>query len=77
MASLWKVLDSNRRVDALLLILLGGLWVWKAVETAGRETHLLRRNLGWGYVVDLGIPLGFTGAVGLFFLLRRIARRPH
>jgi hypothetical protein len=57
----------------MLLVVLGAVWLWKGVEILGKESHLLRRNLGWGYLVDLTIPLAFTGALGLFFLLRRIA----
>lgn len=73
MEGLRKLLVASRRVDTVLLTVLGALWVWKIVETAGRHAHLLRRNLGWGYVVDLSVPLGFTCALALFFLVRHIA----
>jgi hypothetical protein len=75
MDSLRKILVTGQWTDGVLLALLGALWWWKAAEVAGREAHLLRRNLGWGYVVDLSIALAFTCALGLFFLLRRIAGR--
>ncbi len=75
MASLRKLLLSSRWADPILLTLLGGVWVWKMVETAGRHAHLLRRNLGWGYVVDLTIPIGISCALGVFFVVRRIVGR--
>jgi len=64
---------SSRRADRTLFVLLGVVWLWKAMEIVGRESRVLGRNLGWGYLVDLTIPIAFTGALGLFFLLRRIA----
>jgi hypothetical protein len=73
MERLQKALASTRRLDPLLLTVVGALWVWKAAETAGKSTGLLRRNLGWGYVVGLTIPVVFTCALALFFLVRRIA----
>ena len=57
----------HRRVDQLLIAIVGGLWVWKVLEVAGKETGLLRRNLGWGYVVNLTIPAAATIALGVFF----------
>ncbi len=60
-----KALVSSRRADRILLVLLGAVWPWKAVEITGKESHLLRRNLGWGYLVDLTIPSAFTGALEL------------
>lgn len=73
MSRLTKALDSSRRIDPGLLSLVGALWLWKATETAGRASGVLRRNLGWGYFVDLTFPIVVTGAVGLFFLFRRVA----
>ena len=70
--SLRKFLVASQRADHVLLILLGAVWLWKAAEIVGRESRLLRRNLGWGYVVDLTIPLAFTVMLGLFFLLERL-----
>ena len=66
---------SSPRADRTLFVLLGAVWLWKAAEIVGRESRILRRNLGWGYLVDLTVPVVFTGALGLFFLLRRVARR--
>ena len=80
----WKILDmersrkellSTRRADPVLLVLLAGLWVWKIAEFAGRSTGLLRRNLGWGFVVDLTIPIVFTIVLAVFFLVRHVTRR--
>jgi hypothetical protein len=71
--SLRKALVSTRRADPVLLILLAGLWLWKIAEFAGRSTGLLRRNLGWGFVVDVAIPVVFTLALAVFFLVRRLA----
>ncbi len=70
-----KALLSGRRTARVLVVLLAAAWLWKALEITGRQTRLLRRNLGWGYIVDLTIPLAFTGAVGAFFVLRRVAGR--
>jgi len=70
-----KFLVCSRRADRTLFVLLGAVWLWKAAEIVGRESRILRRNLGWGYLVDLTVPVVFTGALGLFFLLRRVARR--
>jgi hypothetical protein len=67
----------RRHLDAALLVALGGVWVWKVTEVVGRETRLVRRNLGWGYVVDLSIPAGLTAGVGLFFLVRRLLAPPR
>lgn len=55
-----------------LIALIAALWCWKALEIGGRKAHLLRRNLGWGYVVDLSTPLVATGVAALFFVVRRI-----
>lgn len=65
----------HRRINQLLVAIVGGLWVWKIVEIAGREAGLLRRNLGWGYVVSLTIPVASTIALGVFFGAGWIARR--
>ena len=65
----------QRRIDKLLVVIVGGLWVWKILEIAGRETGLLRRNLGWGYVVSLTIPAASTIALGMFFGARWVTRR--
>jgi hypothetical protein len=65
----------QRRIDKLLVAIVGGLWVWKIVEIAGRVTGLLRRNLGWGYVVSLTIPVASTIALSVFFGARWAARR--
>ncbi len=69
-----KVLTPSRRIDRGLLLLLAGVWLWKVVEVAGRESRLLRRNLGWGYLVDLTVPLTLTGLLGALFLFRRLGR---
>lgn len=65
----------QRHIDKVLVAIVGALWVWKIVETTGRQTGLLHRNLGWGYVVNLTIPAAATVALGVFFGARRIARR--
>jgi hypothetical protein len=73
MTKLSKLLVSSQRADRSLLTLLGALWGWKILEILGRHAYLPWRNLGWGYFVDLSVPIGFTSALGLFFLLRRIS----
>ena len=65
----------HRRIDKLLVAIVGGLWVWKILEISEREAGLLRRNLGWGYVVNLTIPAAATVALSVFFGTRWIARR--
>lgn len=65
----------QRHIDKGLVTIMAGLWVWKIVEFAGRETGLLGRNLGWGYVVNLTIPAAATVALGVFFGARWVARR--
>jgi hypothetical protein len=65
----------QRRLDKVLIAVVGGLWAWKILETAGRQSGLLQRNLGWGFVVDLTIPLAATAAVAAFFIARWAARR--
>lgn len=66
---------ERRRTDRALLAVVGVVWLWKAVEIGGRQAGLFRRNLGWGYVVDLSFPVAVTFAVALFFLVRRVASR--
>lgn len=66
----------RRRLDTLLIASVTALWVWKILEIAGREAHLLRRNLGWGYVVDLTIPVAATAGLAVFLVARWIVRRP-
>lgn len=75
MESFRRALTLSRRADSAFLILAGALWVWKGAETLGRQTHVVSRNLGWGYFVDFTIPIGFTAALGLLFVLRRLALR--
>lgn len=65
----------QRHIDKVLVAIVGGLWVWKIVEVTGRETGLLGRNLGWGYVVNLTIPAAPTVALGVFFGARWVAHR--
>lgn len=74
MEKLRNLLASSRRADPVLLILLAALWVWKIEEFVGRSTGLLRRNLGWGFVVDLTIPIVFTIVLAVFFLVRHATR---
>jgi hypothetical protein len=69
------LLYSQRHVGKVLVAIVASLWVWKAMEIAGRETGLLRRNLGWGYVVNLTIPIAATAALGVFFAARWVTRR--
>lgn len=64
----------RRRTDKVLVAIVAGLWGWKILEIVGRQTHLLRRNLGWGYVVDLTISAAATVALALFFIARLIIR---
>ena len=71
--SLRKALVSTRRADPVLLTLLGGMWIWKIAEIAGRSAGVLRRNLGWGYVVDLTVPVVVTCMLAVFFLVRCLA----
>ena len=77
MRSVRQLLIASRRADPFLLGLVGALWVWKAAETLGRAAHWLPGNLGWGFVVDLTLPLGFTVVLGLVFLVRWILGRSH
>jgi hypothetical protein len=70
MKTLDRLLRASQRADGALVALAAGLWLWKAAELSGRQFGLLRRNLGWGYVVDITTPLVVTGAVASFFLVR-------
>lgn len=65
----------QRHIDKALVTIVAGLWAWKILEIAGRETGLLHRNLGWGYVVNLTIPAAATVALGVYFGVRWIAHR--
>ena len=68
-------LGPKRRIGRVLVAIVAGLWAWKILETAGRQTGVPRRNLGWGYVVDLTIPAAATVALAVFFIARWVARR--
>ena len=63
-----------RSFDGLALVFVVGLWLWKLVEFGSRGAGWLGRNLGWGFYVDIGIPVTATIALLLFLALRRIAR---
>jgi hypothetical protein len=75
MSKLPGILQQGGWIGRALIICLGATCLRKLVEIIGRQTGLLRRNLGWGYVVDLTIPVALTGAAGLFFIIRRVASR--
>jgi hypothetical protein len=70
-----NILRQGGWIGRALIICAAAAWLWKLAEIAGREAHLLRRNLGWGYYVDLTIPIVLTGGAALFFIIRRIAFR--
>ena len=65
----------QRRIGKVLVAIVACLWVWKILETVGRQTGVLRRNLGRGYVVNLTIPAAATVALAVFFIARWVARR--
>ena len=65
----------QRQIEKLLVAIVAGLWVWKVLGIAGRQIGLLPRNLGWGYVVNLTIPVAATVVLGVFFAARRVTRR--
>ena len=58
------------RIGKVIVAIVAGLWAWKTLEIAGRQTGVLLRNLGWGYVVDLTIPAAATIALAVFFIAR-------
>ena len=70
-----ELLRPHRRIGKALVAIVAGLWVWKILEIAGRQTGVLRRNLGRGYVVNLTIPAVATIALAVFFIARWVVRR--
>jgi hypothetical protein len=71
-----QALRHNRRTRTSHLIAYLALAScgWKAVERIGRETGILRRQLGWGGYVDVTVPVVLTIAAGIFFALESVAR---
>src|SRR5262249_51979258 len=61
-----------RLFDRIALAFVGVLWTWKAAEYAGRAVGLLERNLGWGFYINLTIPVMATILFLLFMSLRRL-----
>ena len=66
---------SWRLFERIALAFVAVLWIWKVVEYTGRQTHLLDRNLGWGFYVDFTIPVVATVGFLSLVALRNIALR--
>ncbi|HXH48531.1 MAG TPA: hypothetical protein VNM47_04085 [Terriglobia bacterium] len=75
MGELPRILRRRRLIDRAIIICVGASWLWKIGEYIGRAMGVLRRNLGWGFVVDMTIPAALTVAAGLYFIIRRVAWR--
>lgn len=72
-----QALHHNRRTSHLIASLALASWGWKTVEWMGRETGILRRQLGWGAYVDVTVPVFLTIAAGLFFALESVVKGRH
>ncbi|MEJ2009378.1 MAG: hypothetical protein P8Z30_14690 [Acidobacteriota bacterium] len=75
MSGLPRILRPGGWADRALEIAVCAAWLWKLGELIGRQSGLLRRNLGWGYVVDLTVPAALTAIAVLFFVIRRLLWR--
>jgi len=51
------------------------VWAFKIAEIGARQTKLIPGNLGWGYVVDLSIPLAITLAFGVLLAALKLRSR--
>jgi hypothetical protein len=67
-------LHHNRRISRLIAYVALASWGWKTMEWIGRETGILRRQLGWGAYVDVTVPVFLTIAAGVLFALESVVR---
>ena len=66
---------NRPRFDCFATAAVVALWTWKLGEYVAREAGLLERNLGWGFSVDLTLPLIAMITLLLFKVGRRLRRR--
>ncbi len=73
-------LISSRKPGRVVLGLVVASWGWKILEIAGRQSGVLRRNLGWGYYVTLDAPILLTFAACFLWVVKKAiirSRRLH